>query len=215
MLSDENVAELRDLLRRSCVPQGSLDLATFDGLLVACTSAPSYASSVSWFPLLYGMDEQETQQRLSTSAAGLEGFEKLIWRRFENIAQVLAEDRFEAFYAQAAQTLQEPCDGEMMDYAQRWCVGYLRGVILRRKEWEPLLGGCGEDRFFSAPMTVEAVCFLRSYATRCQSEMQILHAFQNDPKRSEIVACLPAAASALHHSWLAYKRAHTPTISVG
>jgi hypothetical protein len=87
MLSDENVAELRDLLRRSCVPQGALDLAAFDGLLVAYTSAPSYASSASWLPLLYGMDEQETRQRLAASTAGLEGFEKLIWRRFENVVR--------------------------------------------------------------------------------------------------------------------------------
>lgn len=215
MLSDENVAELHDLLRRFCAPLGGLNLATFDGLLVACTSAPSYASSASWFPLLYGLDEQETRKRLSASAAGFKGFEKLVWQRFENIAQVLEEERFEAFYAHALQTVQEPCDGDTMDYAQRWCVGYLRGVILRRKEWEPLLAGCGEERFFSAPMALDAVCFLRSYATRCQSEMQVLHAFQDDPKRPEIVACLPATASALHRAWLAYKRAHTPTISVG
>jgi uncharacterized protein len=214
LLSDAEVDEFRNLLQQRCVPNGGLDLAEFDGLIAACNSAPGYASSEDYFPLIYGIDEREARRHLFASATDAKRFEDLLWGRIKGIDQAFGGQGFQAFFARTLELFPGSENSQKMGYADGWCIGYLRGVVLRQREWKLLLGGCGEEHLVHTQIVLDVVSFLHSYVTHCQSDREVSGRFRDDPKRAEIVASLPVAAPDLYRSWAAYEHAHSPVLRI-
>lgn len=160
------------------------------------------------------MDEEQARERLFASTTDAKRFEDLIWGRIKGIDQAFGGQSFEAFFARTLELFPGSNDSQEMGYDDGWCVGYLRGVVLRRREWELLLEGCGEEHLVHTPIVSDAVSFLRSYVTHCQSDREVSGRFRDDPKRAELVASLPAAAPDLYRSWAAYEQAHSPVLRV-
>jgi yecA family protein len=149
-LTDADLAELRDFLDRRCLPQIGMNLPMLDGLLAAFHTAPMYAHSVHWDEPIYGMASEEAKTRFFTSPEEAERVDDLLWNRFHDVDLAFVEKRIGVTFF-----------GSRENDVEDWCVGYLRGVLLHEREWEPLLNPAWEISLH--PNIVDAVEVLSEY----------------------------------------------------
>ncbi|MFZ1888486.1 MAG: UPF0149 family protein [Candidatus Binataceae bacterium] len=130
-LSDHEIDELDAFLLSDATPDDCMDIVTLDGFLTALVIGTGLVPPSVWLPLVWGGSAEPTFK----SSAQAQGVFTLMMRRFEAISGALALDppEFEPILQMRSVA------GAEVWSAEDWCWGFMAGVRLALKHWQPLL----------------------------------------------------------------------------
>ena len=128
-LDDFEYEELESFLLSLESETALLNMSEFDGFITAIVSGPENVPPREWLPLVWGGD---------AGAAGLgepgelERIGRLMMRHVNTTAMTMMDDpeSFEPWF------MEKEVDGRVYLVVDDWCIGYMRGVLLRRDQWE-------------------------------------------------------------------------------
>jgi uncharacterized protein len=127
-LDDFEYDELESFLLSLEYDESVLNISEFDGFITAVVSCPETIPPSEWLPVIWGgeqnapaLDSPEDFERLSG----------LMMRHLNTTAITLAEDPdgFEPWF------MENVVDGRTYLVVDDWCIGYMKGVMLRPDQW--------------------------------------------------------------------------------
>ena len=133
-LSDEEFENLNEFLLDEALSEETMTLDCLDGYLTALVIGPEVVPMGEWLPLVWGPDETHAPEFEEPAHAGI--VVELILRHMNGIVSSFIDDPDEftpLFYAATDEQ-----NGEQVDDAEPWVIGFLQGVDLRRDAWQPL-----------------------------------------------------------------------------
>lgn len=190
-LSDEELDELDRFLLSDATSDETMMLDTLDGYLTAIAVGPTTIMPSQWLPRVWGPTDEHAPEFETTKQA--KRILELILRHMNGIAWSFESDldSYEPMMNTRMYQGREYLDGEM------WSFGFMNGVTLCRKDWEPLLNdiaGCEAlqpIRLLGADdVTAEERSLIRTPAQR--------------EKLSEKIA---ASVAAIYRFWLPHRKA--------
>lgn len=127
-LSDPEYEELESFLLSLEIEEAVLNMSELDGFITAIVSGPELILPSEWLPVVLGGEDSapaiENPEDFSRLAS-------LMMRHFNTTAATLMEEP-QAF---------EPCfmeslvEGKSFLVVDDWCIGYMKGVMLRPEPW--------------------------------------------------------------------------------
>lgn len=191
-LQQEEQKELDQFLLSEATSDKTMMLDTLDGYLTALVLGPDTVKTSEWLPGIWGpstkdepaFETMEQAQRILT----------LIMRQMNRIVANLqdAPDQFEPVFDNVVYEgdPQEYVDGEM------WAHGFMRGINLRRTEWQPL---------FDDP---DALAMLRPiYLLGADAVSDEEEALVATPAQREALAKqIPASVGWIYRYWLPHRK---------
>lgn len=190
-------AELDDLdnfLMSDAVPEESMDLISLDGFLTALAIGPEMVPPSEWLPLVWY--ETGEEEMVWESNAQAQKYIGLVMRHMNGIADLFqrAPQDFEAI------TLERVVDGKTIRIFDDWCFGFMQGVALRIKDWEPI---------FTADESVMAMSIVTLYGTE-DGWKELEEAPELAAKHDLHAELLEPSVRAIYEFWL--KRRAVPSV---
>ena len=129
-LDDFEHDELESFLLSLEYDEAMLNMSEFDGFITAIVSGPDTVQPTEWLQMVWGGD------RNAPALESPEAFERLIglmMRHHNTTAITLMEEpeSFEPWF------MENRVDGKNFLVVDDWCIGYMRGVMLRQEAWQP------------------------------------------------------------------------------
>ncbi len=128
---DDDLEALEEYLLSPDVPEETMLLSELDGYLTAIAVSPQVIPPEEWLPEIWGGEIPPLALRTDTNwVVGA------ITGHFDAVRRVLAEnpEHLEPIFV-------DDTDGSLLP--EIWAEGFMRGVQLRRQDWEPLFAGEG------------------------------------------------------------------------
>jgi uncharacterized protein len=156
-----------------------LCVSELDGFFAALVSGPEMVPPSEWYPAVWG-----GHTPVYESEAEAQHVFQLLVRHMNDVASALhmAPDSFEPMFQERI------VEGRRYTIVDEWCYGYMRGVDLRRDQWQQLLNDSPQAldavELFAAPQGWEALEKL--------DDMQI----------EQLQAVIPGVVRDLHAYWL-------------
>lgn len=127
-LSDPEYDELESFLLSLEIEEAVLNMSEFDGLVTAIVSGPELILPSDWLPVVLGREDS------SPAIQNPEDFSRLtslMMRHLNTTAATLLEEpqSFEPWF------MENSVDGTNFLVVDDWCIGYMKGVMLRPEPW--------------------------------------------------------------------------------
>lgn len=182
-LSEDDLNELEEFLLSDTTPDTCMDIVTLDGFLTAIVSGPEAIMPSEWMPMVWG--EVEAEFETLEQAQRIMGF---IIRHMNGIVTVLMEEpeRFEPML------YEKDIEGNTYAIADGWCLGYLKGLVLRKEQWKPLL----KDENL-AELILPMITLISQ-----DDDPEFGELVDTPEKRKIFVDMLPGSAQTIHRFWL-------------
>jgi uncharacterized protein len=190
-LSQEEMDELDDFLMSDDMSHETMMLPELDGYLTAIVSGPVTLKLSEWLPGIWGPSEQD-KPTFKTKAQA-QRIHELIIRHMNSIIWSL-QDNPDAYAPILDFWIYE--SQEYMD-AEMWAFGYMRGVELCRKQWQPLF----DDPNW--PIVFRPIYLLGADEVTPEEELLIKTQIQ----REELAKQIPASVAWIYRYWLPYRQA--------
>jgi uncharacterized protein len=128
-LSDEELEELDQFLMSDATNEGAMDISMLDGFITALSIGPNTLLPSQWMPVIWGgpmIWESEVQAPKLMS---------LVLRHANDILYTLRScpDQFEPL------VYERDHNGEKVLIIDEWCTGFVKGMALDEKAWQPLM----------------------------------------------------------------------------
>ena len=132
-LSETELDELRRFLDSEATPDGCMDLSMLQGFLTALVIGPVLVSGSEWVPVVWG--EREGDWTVFKSLEDAQRISGLLFRFYNGIVRTFMNtpEKFEPLLSEW-DNRRKPAWS-----AEEWCIGFMHGVSLRLKDWEPLV----------------------------------------------------------------------------
>jgi len=185
-LSKRELDELGDFLASEAAGEDCMDVSMLHGFLTAVAIGPRVVLPSEWLPVVWG--NPEGPEFVSRREA-LRIFD-LILRMYNEILRTLQErpDRFlPVIFAEKTE------EGKTEWLAEPWCTGFIEGMYLRKKDWEPL---------FLDEESVVVLSPILAFVNRRAMEELLSMPKEPKPTREDLVAMIPLAVIGLHSYWL-------------
>jgi uncharacterized protein len=207
-LSDDELNELEAFLTSRCVPHDGMNLSMLDGYLTAVVSGPEFPAPNAWLPQVWRQDETDDTPPFA-SMDEAKHVHSLILRRFNQISRDLQRGELNPIFLYSINSKKEPSHDAPppLEVADMWCVGYLQGVRLRLKSWEPLRQEKGENADLLFPISAIAARWLQP---KSEEQKTIADARLTDEERMGLTELIPPAACIIYRYWQA-RRTLPPT----
>lgn len=127
-LAEAELDELEQFLMSDAVPPECMDLVMLDGFLTAVAIGPAMILPSEWLPEVWG-DPEGPEFQSQEDAERIMG---LMMRRLNEIILTLRDAPF------AYEPLLYELEYDQLD-VNPWCLGFLGGMALHSREWEPLM----------------------------------------------------------------------------
>jgi uncharacterized protein len=189
-LSQRELDELDAFLASEAAGDESMDVSTLHGYLTAVAIGPGLVLPSEWLPAVWG-DDQGPEFPSEREAQRIHG---LILRLYNSILRILREapEKFLPILVE-----EETDDGKPELLPEPWCEGFLEGMYLRKKDWEPLLSN-QEGALALSPI----LAFVHPETLK---EIQA-SAREPKPTREQIMGMIPLAVAALYSYWLEHRQ---------
>jgi len=193
LLTEKELAELDRFLSSDVTADQVMMVDTLDGYLTAIALGPTTLPASRWLPGVWGPKETDTPK--FASAAQAEHITDLIQRHMNGIIDRLHEDadRFEPLLDTVSYQDKET---EYLDGAM-WSYGFLAGLALARKDWQPLFENEG---------AMEAL--LPIYLLGADDITPQQRALTKTPdQREQLAKQIAASVATLYRFWFPYREA--------
>jgi uncharacterized protein len=132
-LSEAELDELDRFLTSDATPARCMDLSMLEGFLTALAIGPTLVLASEWLPQVWG--EHGDDLLVFGSEKEAKRIVDLLVRFYNGIVTTFREtpERFVPLLNEWEK------DGKPCLSGQEWCIGFMRGVALRSKDWEPLV----------------------------------------------------------------------------
>jgi uncharacterized protein len=173
-----------------------MSIDTLDGYLTAIAIGPTMLNFDQWFPGIWGPDEEDTPNFDSTEQA--QHIIDLIIRQMNGIVSQFEDDpdEIEPLFVVIVH-LDDP--REYTD-AEMWAYGFMQGIELCRKDWQPL---------FDDPNSANVLRPL--YLLGSDDVTPEEEAYTETPEQSEELAQqVPESLAWIYRFWLPYRQAVAP-----
>jgi uncharacterized protein len=207
-LSDQEIEELDTLLRERAIPKGGMEISMLDGYLTAIVSGPELVPPSEWLPGVWSA-ANENGSHEEPAFANLEEVQRvygLVLRRMNEIIRTFRDGAIEPIFASRTNS-----EGEVSDLADFWCLGYMRGVFLRKTSWDPLIAEDENEGNPLSPIFALASPFFLPDSDD-EADYDEHRAFIESKEHTEATALVPQAACTIYDYWL--KRRRMPTLPV-
>ncbi len=128
-LSDKEMDELGDFLISEKTPENTMDIAMLDGYLTALSIGPNTVLPSQWMPTVWG-DEEIVWESMEEAQAIIGTIHRLMNQIIYGFE--LSPIDFQPIFYESTHT------GKRIPIYDEWCMGFVRGMVLSPKEWEPL-----------------------------------------------------------------------------
>ena len=130
--SETELDELDRFLESAATPARCMGLSMLEGFLTALAIGPTLVLASEWVPEVWG--EQGDDLLVFESEKEATRIVGLLMRFFNGIVATFREapEKFTPLLNEWEK------DGKPCLSGQEWCTGFMRGVALRSKDWEPL-----------------------------------------------------------------------------
>ena len=204
-LSEEEIQELEAFLMEDRDGVDAMMFDAMDGLLHAVAIGPTTLMPRQWLPPIWGHTEDQGMVPAVQSLNQLNRILELVMRHFNSIIAGLEDDPPDIY----PRWNMREWEGKELDDAEGWAWGFVQGVNLCRRDWEPMLrtqqgqawyrpiGLLGEDNF--GPDQEELT---RTPTQRAELSLQIpqavieMHAYWLPPRKAvyerKVAKTLPA-----------------------
>ena len=127
-LDDFEYDELESFLLSLECDEAVLNISEFDGFITAVVSCPETIAPSEWLPVIWGAAHNAPALE---SPADFDRLSGLMMRHLNTTAITLAEDPdgFEPWF------MENVVDGRTYLVVDDWCIGYMKGVMLRSDLW--------------------------------------------------------------------------------
>jgi uncharacterized protein len=132
-LSENELDELDRFLDSDATPVDWMGLSMLEGFLTALAIGPTVVLPSEWVPQVWG--EHDDDLMLLESEKDAERVAGLLVRFYNGIVATFREapEKFAPLLSEWDNR------GKPARSAEDWCIGFMRGVSLRLKDWEPLV----------------------------------------------------------------------------
>lgn len=194
-LSDDEIQALHDFLMDESNSDEAMTFDMMDGFMHALAIGPETVQPAKWLPLIWGTD---TPMPPMESLEELNHLLSLVMRHFNSIVTGLQEDPPEVWpYFPILEH-----EGEDIDEAQGWAIGFVEGVRLSGAAWQSLLDSAEGQRW------MQAIRLLGDEDHGDEAFATEQAALDEDAgKRSQLAARIPADVLAMHAHWLPFRKA--------
>lgn len=194
-LSQEEMDELASFLASDATSNETMTLDMLDGYLTAIAIGPSNLDFEQWFPGIWGSSEDDLPN--FRTRADAQRIMDLIIRQMNEIVSDLEEEMqsdLEAF-APIFDTLSVA--GCEYDDAQMWAFGFMYGMELCRKDWQPIF-----DKHNGAEIL--GPILLLGSDDLLPEEIALV---ETPEQRHELAQQIPARVTEIYRFWLPYREA--------
>jgi len=133
-LTDDEFAELDDLLMSDVVPENGMDVSTLDGFLAAVLLNPDLILPSQWLPWVWDMEDAREAPDFADLAQA-ERAMAMIMGHYNDVARAIEAGDFEPVLYELAQA-----DGSEFFDAEGWADGFMLGVTrFVDPWWRPVL----------------------------------------------------------------------------
>jgi uncharacterized protein len=192
-LSDDELDELDQFLMSDEVSDEAMMLDMLDGYLTALVVGPITLQPSQWLPGIWGSADEDAPH--FQTAEQRQHILDLILRHYNGIIWSLQPDA-DAFEPMFHETTY-PDDPRTYVDGEAWAHGFMQGIELSQKDWQPLL----ED--------AQGQAWMRSIyllgANHVSQEDEELTRWP--AQREELAKAIPAGVAAIYRYWLPYRKA--------
>lgn len=192
-LSDAEIDELDSFLMSDLVSDESMVMDSLDGYLTAIAIGPTTLVPSQWLPGVWGSGEEHAPEFESMAQA--QRIFDLIMRHMNGIIGTFEHDpdSFDPMFS----TMTYPGDPHEYLNGEMWAYGFMQGVALCQKDWQPL---------FDDAQGIEALRPLRLLgADGVPPEEESLIRWPK--QREELSGQIPASFAMIYRFWLPYREA--------
>ena len=133
-LSDDEIDKLNDFLLERSGLEDAMDIAMLDGYLTAIVSGPRTILPSEWLPLVWDIEKGKAAPKFKNKAEAQRIYEWLM-RHMNDNARTLY--RAPDYYGPLL--VENPNKGDPIPIIDEWCTGFMTGVALDAKNWQPLI----------------------------------------------------------------------------
>ena len=128
-LDDFEYDELESFLLSLEYDEAVLNMSEFDGFVTAVISGPDEVPPTEWLQVVWGGDREALALE---SPESFERITRLMMRHLNTTAMMLLENpgKFEPWF------MENQVDGKTYLVVDDWCIGYMKGVMLRPEHWQ-------------------------------------------------------------------------------
>jgi uncharacterized protein len=132
-LSQSELDELARFLASDATPARCMGLSMLEGFFTALAIGPTFVPPSEWVPEVWG--ERDNDLMVFESEKDAARITGLLMRFYNGILRTFAEtpEKFVPLLNQGEK------DGKPYLSGEEWCMGFMRGVGLRSRDWEPLV----------------------------------------------------------------------------
>ncbi len=133
-LSDDEFADLDDLLLSDDLPEECMDAITLEGFLTAIAIGPITVTPDQWLPNVFRSSSEDPLPEIP-SIKVFQRLVNLIMRYYNSVITIfeIAPEKFSpTFYTREV-------EGKTYTIVDEWCSGFLQGIALAGDAWQPLL----------------------------------------------------------------------------
>ena len=183
-LSEREIDELDRFLVSEAVGEDCMDVATLHGFLTALAIGPGLVLPSEWLRAVWGSGPEFESEKEAARIFGMmirpyDGILRTLQETPEKFLPIIVKDEME--------------DGKLGLMAEPWCEGFVEGMFMRKKEWEPLLLD-EEGALVLSPIL--------AFVDREAMKEILASAKAPKPTREEIMAMIPMAVAAIYSYWL-------------
>jgi uncharacterized protein len=204
-LSDHEIDELARFLHERALPKGGMEFSMLDGYLTAIVSGPEHIPPSDWRPQILGnhADGEMTQDAIFKNLDEAQHFHGLVLRRMNEITRTFERHAVEPMFHKRKNR-----DGADSDFVDFWCLGYIRGVLLRKSAWDSLMKQDGDEgTLFEAIFTLASPFLCQENDDSEDLGAHGIAAFVESEKHAAATERVPHAACAIYAYWKERRRA--------
>lgn len=192
-LSDKEIDVLNDFLMSEAISDETMLVDELDGYLTAIVIGPTTVNFGEWFPGVWGPSEDDAPDFESEAEA--RHIVGLIVRQMNSIISAFTDDPDNI--APIFATSSDPRDPHQYIDGEMWAYGFMQGIALCRKDWQPL---------FDDVNGLEALRPIYLLDSGEVSEEDALLA-KTPEQREELAQQIPESLAFIYRFWLPYRQA--------
>ncbi|WP_175692328.1 UPF0149 family protein [Burkholderia ambifaria] len=197
-LTQAEVGELGKFLLSDVTSDETLTLEGLDGYFTAIAAGPVTLLPSEWLPGIWGptQDDAPAFDTIEQAQRVLD----LLMRYYNSVIRSLERDPDE--FAAVFGTVTYAADAREYRDAEAWAAGFMQGVTLSRKYWQPLFDDPQGREWMQSLRLLGADEITADEATSDEAALML------DPRGREVLADrIPASIAAIYRYWLPYRKA--------